>query len=115
MGICTKHRRKITVGDRIYYWHIARNDDTDRFVLHIISADKKTNLSHPMQNSIQYIVSKGTIFQGIKSCGIWERFLLPFDTVYPITPKFVSDIIRWETTGEGAVKMDYAYDNGIWL
>lgn len=95
MGAAAKHRRKITVNGENYVWHISPDDDSPFYCLNIISEDKRLVLCCPLKTGLAYVISKGRVFQGRQTSGCWERYLLPFCIPKPVTPKFVSELIRW--------------------
>lgn len=84
MGVRTKGRRKITVNGEKYMWYVALDCDSPYHILTIISEDKKLIITCPLKTEISYIISKGTTFQGKKTDGCWERYLLPFLKARPI-------------------------------
>lgn len=54
-----------------------------------------------------YIISKGKLFQNLKTNGRWNRYHLPFDVPEIVTPKFVSELISWVTKGSEAIKIEW--------
>lgn len=107
MGVLKKGRRKIVYDNKKYIWHIAEDCDSPYNLLNIISEDKKLILSSPLDTDVSYVISKGSFFQGNKSNGDWNRYLLPFSIPTIITPKFVTDIISWATEKTDAVKVEW--------
>lgn len=117
MGVRKKSRRKITCGGQNYVWYVLTGDrdywervasnNWETPFLHIISEDKSLVLTIPLTAPKPYAVSKGRIFQGNRTSGCWERYLLPFDMPKSVTPGFVAEIIEWATNGENAVSVSY--------
>ncbi len=116
-----KSRRRLSVCGKDYVWYILAGDRDywervanggcnwawETPFLHIISEDKTLILTIPLNAPKPYAVSKGREFQGGKTSGCWERYLLPFELPETITPKIVSDIIEWAEHGGSAVKTEY--------
>ncbi len=100
MGVTKKRRRAITVDGRAFVWYIAKDDESDHSILNIISSDKKIICSVPIDTPAAYIISKGNEFQGYKTSGTWERYILPLFIPAMITPGFVSEVIRLITNGD---------------
>ena len=99
-----------------YVWYVKKDDDyCGRLVLHIISQDKKMILAYPLHSSAPYIVSSGQIFQNFSNDERWHHYILPLEKPYPITPKFVSDIIFWAINSKNAVRATCHYSDDIWL
>lgn len=109
MGVKTKGRRKITVDGKFYVWYVEQDDESEYYILNIVSEDKALIISCPLKAPTNYIISKGNIFQNRKTDGTWNRFLLPFDVPDIITPKFVSKVILWAVRENNAVRI---YWNG---
>ena len=115
-----KGRRKISVLGRHYVWYVLSGEnDRDYWervssndwgtpFLHIISEDKRLILTIPLNAPTPYAVSKGRKFQGKPTSGCWERYTLPFDIPESITPRFVSEVIEWAVSGDGAIKTEYS-------
>lgn len=101
MAVRTKGRRKIMVDGNRYIWYVALDYDSPYYLLHISSEDKSFIITHPLNMNSPYIISKGLVFQGKKTNGRWGRYLLPFPVPEVITPKDVSEIIRFATQGKG--------------
>ena len=70
MSISTKRRRKIIVGDRVYVWYVAEDDDSAYDVLNIVSDDKYLILSCPLKTGTDYVISKGRVFQKKNTFGL---------------------------------------------
>ena len=100
MSVSSKRRRTITVDGRAFVWYIAVDDESDHSILSIISNDKKIVCSVPIDTPAAYIISKGNEFQGNKTSGTWERYILPIIIPKMITPGFVSEVIRLVTNGD---------------
>ena len=107
MGVLEKGRRKIVYKNEKYIWYIAEDNDSPYRLLNIISEDKRLILSSPLDTDVSYIISKGGFFQGNKSNGGWDRYLLPFSIPSTTTPKFIADIISWATEKNDAVKIEW--------
>ena len=115
-----KGRRKISALGRNYVWYVISGEyDCDYWervssnnwgtpFLHIISEDKRLILTIPLNAPTPYAVSKGREFQGKQTSGCWERYILPFDIPESITPRFVSEVIEWAVSGDGAIKTEYS-------
>jgi hypothetical protein len=103
MSVREKGRRKIIVGDKAYIWYVALDCDSTYNVLNIISEDKYLILSCPLQTEVEYVISKGRMFQNRETDGCWNRYLLPFHIPNAISPKFVEQVIEWSTQHTDAV------------
>lgn len=97
MGVRKKGRRTITVDGNTYIWYVSLDDDSDHYLLNIISEDKSYVLTCPLKTESPYLISKGKLFQDKKTDGIWGRYELPFDIPEVMTPVFVKKIISWAT------------------
>jgi len=97
MGVATKSRRKIQVGDKRYIWYVAEDDGPGGMVLHVISTDKhfrvKYQLNQPKGD--EYVVVLGRIFAGASTGGSWKRFLCPRFASSAVTPRSVRALIEW--------------------
>ncbi len=102
MSVSSKRRRTITVEGRAFVWYIAEDDESDYSILNIISNDKKIVCSVPIDTPAAYIISKGNEFQGNKTSGTWERYILPIVIPAMITPGFVSEVIHFIINGDTA-------------
>ncbi len=107
MSVAKKGRRKITCDNQEYVWYVSQDDESVYYILNIISEDKQLILSVPLQVTTPYVISKGNIFQGQKTNGCWNRYLLPFDVPDVITPRIVATIIFWATGELTAVKVEW--------
>lgn len=105
MSVSAKNRRKIIVKGQPYIWYIALDDDSEYYILNIVSDDKCLILSCPLQTKIAYVISKGRIFQTKETNGLWNRYLLPFVVPDIITPKFVEKLIVWATNDPDAISI----------
>ena len=110
MSVSKKNRRIIEVDDHTFVWYIAEDDESNHFVLNIISDDKRIVCSVPIDIPTAYIISKGNEFQGGKTSGVWERYKLPFVIPKVITPRFVSEITQWIMNGCGAEQVSWDQD-----
>lgn len=107
MAIRNKNKRKIVVENKLYVWYVDLDYDSPYNILHIASCNKSLILSCPLKTETSYIISKGTVFQKLKTSGIWQRYLLPFCVPEAITPKFVSTVILWATQGNNALQIEW--------
>lgn len=121
MAVRSKSRRKLVCGGKKYVWYVLAGDRDywtrvaeggsgwawETPFLHIISEDKALVLTIPLNAPKAYVVSKGRVFQGKKTSGCWEKYILPFALPEAITPKIVSEIIMWAERGESTVKTEY--------
>lgn len=107
MGVSKKGRRKITYNDKLYVWYIALDYDSPYYILNIVSEDKALVLACPLELNKNYVISKGNMFQGQKTNGTWKRYLCPVYFPEIITPKIVSDIIRWAVDKKDSVEVEY--------
>ena len=92
MSVQKKFRRKINVDDTQYVWYVSPDDESPYNVLNIISDDKCVILSVPLNVGKDYIINKGRSFQGQRSSGNWERYLLPVSVEKEITQKFINQL-----------------------
>lgn len=109
MGVLKSRKRKIICNDEEYYWYIAQDDDSECYLLEIVSNDKQLVLTFPLNMTMPYIISKGKMFQGQKTNGRWNRYLLPFSAPESITPQFVSEIISWAAGKPNAENVEWKY------
>jgi len=107
MSVNKKNRRKINVQNTTYTWYVSLDSDSPHHILNIVSEDKNFFVSCPLEATTPYLISKGTLFQKQKTSGIWNRYLLPFLIPDMITPRFVSEIIVWATSGEHAIFIEW--------
>ena len=107
MGVSKKRRRKIICNGIEYIWYISQDCDSIYYILNIISKDKTTILSYPLQTETSYVICKGSYFQGMKTDGRWNRYIVPFSIIGAVTPKFVSKITDWAVNGTNAVKIEW--------
>ncbi len=117
MGIRKKYRRKIIYNGMEYMWYIKNGYcdlNFERNVLHIISKDKKMILLYPLEANPSFVVSQGQMFQNYKGSGSWQRYLCPYEGVFPITPKFVVKLIHWAINGSDGIAVTYD-GKDIWL
>ena len=97
MGVLKAGRRKITVDEKEYIWYVAQDDESDHYLLNIVSEDKSCVLTCPLKTETPYLISKGRLFKTEKTDGIWKRYRLPFDIPDIITPAFAAKVISWAT------------------
>ncbi len=60
------------------------------------------------------MASHGKVFQNIHSCEIPKLFVCPFEPIFPITPKFVSNVIMWAVHGKDAIRVPLDGLGNIW-
>lgn len=111
MGINQKNKRKINIENISYIWYVSLDFDSPYHLLNIVSEDKKFFVSCPFEAETPYLISKGLLFQKKKTNGTWNRYLLPFSIPDIITPRFVSEIIVWATSGENAILVEWNGQN----
>ena len=111
MGINQKHKRKINIENISYIWYVSLDFDSPYHLLNIVSEDKKFFVSCPFEAETPYLISKGLLFQKQKTNGTWNRYLLPFSIPDIITPRFVSEIIVWATSGKNAILVEWNGQN----
>lgn len=99
MSVRSKGKRRIIVEGQTYLWNVALDDESDYYLLNIVSDDKTLVLSCPLKAKIPYLISKGRVFQTKEMQGKWgwKRFALPFEVPDTITPKFVEQLVIWST------------------
>lgn len=107
MAVRMKNRRKIIVENKLYVWYVDLDYDSTYYICNIVSADKSLIVSCPMKTETSYIISKGTIFQNLKTDGHWNRYLLPFRIPEIITSKFVSKVILWAMQNKNAIEVKW--------
>ena len=105
MGVRKTGRRKITVDEKEYIWYVALDDESDHYLLNIVSEDKSCVLACPLKTETPYLISKGRLFKTEKSDGIWKRYRLPFDIPEIITPAFAAKVISWAANEGEAVPL----------
>ncbi|GLC82318.1 hypothetical protein [Lacrimispora brassicae] len=107
MAVRTLKGRKIICDGVNYVWYVKEDDDFPCYVLHVISEDKKLILSHPLDRKVSYVISKGEFFQNYDSDGCWARYLYPVPSAGTVTPKLVSEIIKWAIYEKNAVRIQW--------
>lgn len=103
MGVSKKGRKIICNGTE-YSWYISQDCHSTYYILNIISKDKTTILAYPLQTGTSYVICKGSYFQGRKTDGKWNRYIVPFGFTGAVTPRFVSQITDCAVNGTNAVK-----------
>ena len=93
MGVRKIGRRKIIVDDSEFVWYVSQDDESDYYLLNIVSEDKNYVLTCPLKTEIPYLISKGKLFKNEKTNGTWSRYELPYDIPEIITPGFVTKVI----------------------
>ncbi len=108
MGISKKGRRTIRIDRRLYVWSVA-SDDGPWPILHILSEDKRFALSCPLHTPTPYVINRGEQFQGVakRNPVVTVRYLLPFPVPATITPQFVAALIRWATTENEPIRIEW--------
>jgi hypothetical protein len=112
MAVRTKSRRKITVDQRPFVWHIAQDDDSADMVLHVISADKKFIVNYHLNQPEQtrFLIILGSEFPGLPDAGgCWLRILSPeWEQNSIISPGSVHRLIDWCLNQERElIRVDY--------
>ena len=113
MGVRKKGRRKITVDDKVYIWYVSPDDESDYYLLNIVSEDKSYVLTCPLKTEVSYLISKGKLFKNEKTDGTWNRYELPFDIPEIITPVFVTKVISWATQKGEAIYLKRKEDHSF--
>ncbi|MEM9081426.1 MAG: hypothetical protein AAGC74_12120 [Verrucomicrobiota bacterium] len=119
MGVATKNRRKITVGDREFLRYVAEDiDDSPPTVdgnlhaLNILSADKQFIVRYHLNQTDserRHITVIGAEFGGSHEPGCWRRFLSPgWCQEGVVTPSIVRQIIEWCLDSSPRTAVDYA-------
>lgn len=107
MAVRTIKRRKIICDGVNYVWYVKEDDDYSCHVLHVISENKQLILSYPLDGKVSYVISKGAIFQNYGSDGCWARYLYPVSFAGTVTPKFVSEVIKWAVQEKDAARIQW--------
>ena len=118
MGVATKNRRKIKVGDRGFLWYVA--EDVDDFpptvdgslhALNILSEDKSFIVRYHLNqvdSERRHITVIGSEFGGSHEAGCWRRFLSPgWCQESAVTPGIVREIIEWCLASSPRTAVDY--------
>ena len=118
MGISKKGKRTITCHQKQYVWWVKEDEEDFGTVwLNIVSSDKMLVLSYQVGEEALFVVSKGRLFQGKETSGVWEYYYYPFQQAPPsiITPRFVQELIFWAVDGQEARKIsrDYLMHTGF--
>lgn len=118
MGISKKGKRTITCHEKEYIWWVKEDEeDFGKVWLNIVSPDKMLVLSYQVGEEALFTVSKGRVFQGKETSGVWEYYYYPFRQAPPvvITPGFVRELILWAVEGRGAKQIfrDYSMYAGF--
>jgi hypothetical protein len=99
MGTNKKQRHKLTVADRLYLWYVKQDEDSDSYILHVISNDKRFIVHYHLQQqqSYRYIIVLGKEFERVAGTGNgWRRFRCPaWENDKAITPSAVKKLIEW--------------------
>ena len=97
MGVATKRRRKIIVGDRQYIWYVCEDEGAAGLILNVISNDKqfiaKYQLDQP--EGQEYVVILGRLFAGAVTGRCWKRFFCPRFAEHSVASKNVRELIEW--------------------
>ncbi len=112
MSVSSKGKRRIIVEGQTYFWNVALDDESDYYLLNIVSDDKTLVLSCPLKARIPYLISKGRVFQTREMQGKWgwKRFALPFDVPDTVTPKFVEQLVVWSAHDRNAIQIHDAIE-----
>ncbi len=98
MGVRTKWRRRIRVGDRLFIWYVCEDYDSPDMVLQVVSEDKKFIVRYHLgQADDPFLIVIGAEFTGVPDAGgIWRRFLCPrWESNSKVTPASVRSLIEW--------------------
>ena len=118
MGVATKNRRKLTVGDREFLWYVA--EDIDDFpptvegslhALNILSEDKQFIVRYHLNqvdSERRHITVIGAEFGGSREGGCWRRFVTPrWCQEGPVTPGIVREVIELCLDSSPRIAVDY--------
>ena len=99
MGIATKNRRKIEIGEREFIWYFSEDYDSADMVLRVASTDKDFvvhyHLARP--DDTRFLIILGKEFNGfLNARGGWKRVLCPkWENDSVIKPSSVRHLIEW--------------------
>jgi hypothetical protein len=99
MPATRKHRRKLTIGGRLFLWSLHEDDLND---LHVVAENKRLNLRYGWQHALppdeRYVDVMGPDFHGLPpNLAGWTRVRCPEwdDSSYVGSPRFVRKLVLW--------------------
>jgi hypothetical protein len=99
MGTSKKKRNKLNIADRLYLWYVKQDDDSDSYILHVVSDDKRFIIHYHLQQqeSDRHLIVLGKEFGRVAGTGnCWRRFRCPaWENEGAITPSSVKKLIEW--------------------
>ncbi|MDB5386253.1 MAG: hypothetical protein JWM11_1899 [Planctomycetaceae bacterium] len=112
MGVRTKSRRQLTIGDRPYVWYVKEDEDSLDYILHVLSKDKQFIVHYRLAQPFErlYLTVLGREFGRVDGTGgVWRRFRCPRWENDVVTPAVVRSLIEWcNTTSDETVEVDYS-------
>jgi hypothetical protein len=112
MGTRKKKRNTLTIADRLYLWYVKQDEDSNSYILHVISEDKRFIVHYHLQQeeSHRHITVLGKEFGRVSGTGnCWRRFRCPaWENDRAITPSSVKQLIEWSQQTDGITEeVDY--------
>ena len=96
MPATTKHRRKLTLGSRDFYWWVVLHDDLCKPEVCIVSADKKLVVRYVLDASHSFVRVFGVSLYGEPETATTERFYAcPRLDAGIASPRTARKIIEW--------------------
>jgi hypothetical protein len=124
MGVAKKHRRKIVIKERNFFWYVKEDVDWEcLFALFIISENKHFNISYGINQdeAHRYLTSLGKEFPKLSSTKIgkprigYQRVRCPkWEKNSAITPEIVRQIVEWCFTYDAdVIEVDWRGESKI--
>lgn len=99
MGIATKNKRKLKIGEREFVWYVSEDSDSADMVLHVASQDKKFIVKYHLgqPSDTRFLIVIGNEFPDLSDAGgVWIRVLCPeWEKDSIVTPSGVRNLIQW--------------------
>jgi hypothetical protein len=99
MGVRKKGRHKLDVEGRAFLWYVKQDCDSDAYILHVLSDDKRFVVLYKLQQQEpnRYLTVLGKEFGRVRGTGnCWRRFHCPaWENDGVITPSSVRRLIDW--------------------
>jgi hypothetical protein len=113
MGTSKKKRSKLNIEGRLFLWYVKQDDDSDSYILHVISDDKRFVVHYYLQQPEhhRYLIVLGKEFGRVSGTGdCWRRFRCPtWENNGAITPSSVKRLIEWSQHSDSTTEeVDYA-------
>jgi hypothetical protein len=99
MSVRKKGRHKLDVEGRAFVWYVKQDDDSNAYILYVLSDDKRFFVKYMLQaqDARRYLIVVGKEFGRVPGTGnCWRRFRCPaWENNGLITPSSVRKLIDW--------------------